>query len=103
MAKKKLTIADVRRAAERCGGRVESDGCGGYDLLAPDGRRWIDAEVWCQPIPLNEMEPDEKQDELRRCLDIISLGHEPYTDEPFDPTEVDRILAKIDAELACGE
>lgn len=97
--KKRLTIADVKREAAKHGGTVESDGCGGYDVLAPDDRRWIDAEVQCYPLPVNEYESaEEKQYELQLCIDLIKGGHEPYPDEPFDPTEVDRILAKIEKE-----
>lgn len=74
---KKLTIADVRKVAVKHGGRVESDGCGGYEVLA-EGRRWQDAEVQCYVLPMNEIEPEDRQDELQRCVDLISAGHEPY-------------------------
>lgn len=89
----------MKREAKKHGGRVESDGCGGYEVLAPDGRRWIGAEVWCYPLPVSEYESaEERQNEFQTCIDEISLGHEPYNDKPFDPTEVDRILEKIEQE-----
>lgn len=82
MTRKRLTIADVRRVATRHGGKVQRDGCGGYEVIAPPGRRWIDAEVQCYVLPLNEYEPGERQAELQRCIDLIEAGHEPYPDEP---------------------
>jgi hypothetical protein len=80
MSAGKLTITDVRRVAARHGGRVQPDGCGGYEVLAPPDRRWINAEVQCYVLPLNEYEDDERQDELQRCIDMIEDGIEPFPD-----------------------
>lgn len=73
----RLTIASVKRAAAKAGGRVEPDGCGGYDLLAPDGKRWVESETWCQPIPLGEADsPSERSDMLRMAMDCLAGGLE---------------------------
>jgi hypothetical protein len=77
---KKPTMADVRRIAKKHSGSVESDGMGGYEVLAPSGRRWIDAEVQCYVLTLNEYEKHEIPDEIQRCVDLIENGHEPYPD-----------------------
>jgi hypothetical protein len=72
------TIRDVIRAAKAHDGRVVSDGCGGYEALAPDGCRWRDAEIWCYPIPLSEAEGrEERQDMLRVAVSMIAAGVEP--------------------------
>ncbi len=76
-AMKKITLAQVRRAAEKAGGRLEQDGCGGWDLLAPDGCRWTWSETWCQPIPLGEAESaEDRQDMLQWALDCATSGVE---------------------------
>jgi hypothetical protein len=80
MTVKKPSVKDVRKVAESHGGRVVPDGCGGYEVLAPPNRRWIDAEVQCYVLPINEYEPDERPGELQRCIDMIEAGHEPYPD-----------------------
>jgi hypothetical protein len=81
--KRRLTISDVRRVAAKHGGLVEGDGMGGYEVLAPPGRRWIDAEVQCCVLPLTEMEDDEeRQWAIQSCIDMIFRGHEPYPGEP---------------------
>jgi hypothetical protein len=69
----KPTIANLRKLAERHGGVVESDGCGGYDILAdPDAKyRWIDGEVWCLPLPLNEIDPADHRAEIQWAMDNI--------------------------------
>ena len=78
MVNRKLTIDDVRRVAAKHGGEVLSDGLGGYEILAPYRRRWKDAEVQCYVLPLNGIEPEDQQDEIQRCIDLIQDGHEPY-------------------------
>jgi hypothetical protein len=71
----RLTIRDVIRAAARHDGQVVSDGCGGYEVLAPEGRLWADAEVWCYPLPLSEAEgPEERQELLAQAVRMISEG-----------------------------
>ena len=75
---RRITINDVRRAAAKAGGTLESDGCGGWELLAPADRRWVWTETQCQPLPVREWAGDEVQDELQRALDICTSGHEPY-------------------------
>jgi hypothetical protein len=82
MRSKRLTIADVKRLAVKLGGRVQPDGCGGYEVLAPPHCRWIDAEVQCYPLPLNEcQDAQEKQDEIQTCLNLIGGGHERFPGE----------------------
>jgi hypothetical protein len=79
---KRLTIADIKRAAAKHGGRVESDGCGGYEVISPEGTRWIDAEVQYYVLPVRESNPEDVQDMLRQCMDFIKSGHEPYGYNP---------------------
>lgn len=75
-------LANVRRAVAKHGGRVEPDGNGGYDLLAPDGFRWRVAEVWCQPLPLGEAETkEERQEMLETALNAVKDGIEPFAEE----------------------
>ena len=72
---KPLTIASVRAVVQRFGGRLERDGCGGYEALAPDGLRWTDAEVWCYALPLSEAEsPAERQEMLHQAVTMLSRG-----------------------------
>ncbi len=79
---RKLTIADIKRAAEKQGGIVDPDGLGGYDVLANADatRRWIESGTWTLVLPLNEYEPEERQALLRDCLDTIKMGTEPFND-----------------------
>lgn len=73
--KRKLTIADVRRAAAKVGGRLDPDGAGGYDLLAPEGKRWGWSETWCQPIALGEAESIEDRAEMIQwAMDCCTSG-----------------------------
>jgi hypothetical protein len=75
MKAKKPTVADIRRAAEKVGGSLEPDGCGGWDLLAPNGKRWVESETWCQPIPLAEAETaDDRSCMLRFALACCVSG-----------------------------
>lgn len=77
-ATRRPTLASVKAAAKAIGARVERDGVGGYELLAPDGCRWVDAEVWCYPIPTNEAEsPEEKREMLESASRVIAGGIEP--------------------------
>ena len=72
-----MTLRDVKRAASTWGGTVESDGCGGYDVLAPRGYRWIVAEVWCYPLPLSEAESkEERQEMLTQAVNMLRGGIE---------------------------
>jgi hypothetical protein len=69
------TITDIRREVRKHGGRLERDGCGGYEALAPDGFIWADAEVWCYPLPLNEAESrEERQDMLEQAVRMLGGG-----------------------------
>jgi hypothetical protein len=82
MTGKRLTISKVRRAAAKAGGRVEPDGCGGYELIAPYGYRWASSETVFQPIPLNEaQDADSRQEMLRWAMDCATGGLEPITEE----------------------
>src|SRR5690348_18113168 len=63
-----LTIADIRKAAEKVGGQVVSDGCGGYDLLAPERKKWAYSETWCKPIPLRS---EEHTSELQSPVHLV--------------------------------
>lgn len=74
----KPTMANLRKLALHHGGTVEPDGMGGYEVVAPPDRRWIDAEVQCYVLPLNEYEPHERAAEIQTCIDMIEAGHEPY-------------------------
>lgn len=77
MTTTKLTIAKIRKAAGKVGGRLVSDGCGGYDLLAPDGKKWAWSETWCQPIPLGEADGQEdKESMLQWAMDCATGGLE---------------------------
>lgn len=77
----KPTLANLRKLAASHGGTVESDGCGGYEVLAPPDRRWVDGEVQCLVLALSEYDrPGEKTEEIQHCIDMIANGHEPYND-----------------------
>lgn len=70
-------VSAIKALARRHGGTVEADGCGGYEILAPDGRRWRSAEVWCYPLPLSECESaEERQELLRQALAMLADGTE---------------------------
>lgn len=84
MPSKTITIALVKAAASQAGGKVLSDGCGGYDLIAPDGKRWTWAEAWCQPIPLSEAGTQEERHEmLQWAYECATGGLTDMTPEPF--------------------
>ena len=72
-----MLLQRLRREVKKRRGRVEADGCGGYEILAPEGRRWKSAEVWCQPLPLSEAESrEEKEGMLRGALEMVAEGTE---------------------------
>ena len=74
---RKLTVRDVVRAAKVHGGLVVRDGCGGWEMLAPLGKRWVSLEVYAQPLPLNEAEShQERQDMLQAAIDGTKDGVE---------------------------
>ena len=79
----KPTLANLRKLVARHGGTIERDGMGGYDLLAsPPGvepmMRWINAEVWCQPLPLGELDREERLERIEEVMMSIEGGTEPY-------------------------
>lgn len=76
------SLKTIRRVAAKFGGTIEPDGCGGYEVLAPDHYRWIDGEVQCLVLALSEYDrPGEKEAEIQRCIDIISGGIERFPGE----------------------
>lgn len=72
----KATINQIKKEAAKHGGKVEKDGNGEYDLLAPEGSLWAEAEVWCQPIPLGEedLTPESKAEMLESALAVARGG-----------------------------
>lgn len=78
----KATIANLKKLVASHGGIVESDGCGGLDLLANRDatRKWTNTDTWCQPLPLGEIEPEFRQEEIRRAMDCVSGGTCPFND-----------------------
>jgi len=74
----KTTIANLRKVTAKHGGILKSDGCGGWDILADlDGKkRWISFEVWCQPLPLNEYDANEKIELIQQAIIGCSQGTE---------------------------
>jgi hypothetical protein len=75
----KPTVANLRKLAAQHGGRVQSDGCGGLEVLAPPDRRWINGEVQCLILALSEYESrEERRDEIERCMDMMAAGHELF-------------------------
>jgi len=77
----KPTMANLRRLVKAAGGRVEGDGVGGWEVLAPEGRMWTEAEVWCQPLPLNEYDdPAERVELIEYAIKMVQEGHKPHPD-----------------------
>jgi len=72
-----MSIRDVIRAAAAHDGIVIEDGSGGFEALAPEGCRWIDAEAACYPLPLNKAESaEERQQMLQVAVETLSGGIE---------------------------
>ena len=76
--KRRPNLRDLYRVARSHAGTVEPDDCGGLEIVAPSGQRWIDAKVQCYVLPLNEIEPEHHAEEIQRCIDLIERGTEPY-------------------------
>lgn len=68
----------IKSIVKRYGGRLERDGLGGWEALAPNGMIWTEAEVWCYPIPISECETkEERQEMLKTAISFLSAGVSP--------------------------
>ncbi len=72
------TFQQLRNAAREAGGKLESDGDGGWNLLAPPGSRWGRTETQAALIPLGDADDDEDEaDMIQYGIDCCVAGHEP--------------------------
>ncbi len=72
-----LLLVRLRGIVKKMGGSVVLDGCGGYDVIAPEGKRWKAAEATCQPIPMGEAESNkEKAEMVQTALNMVKEGTE---------------------------
>jgi hypothetical protein len=60
---RRITLARVRRAADRLGATCEPSPAGRYVLVAPSGRFWLATGTRVVVVPLAHADPAE-----RRCL-----------------------------------
>lgn len=68
-------MKQLKKAVEAAGGTLESDGVGGFEMVAPEGFVWSDLEVNCQPIPLSEMDSkQEKAEAIAQALKWAKQG-----------------------------
>lgn len=76
-------IAQLRKEIEEHGGKLVADGVGGYDMLAPTGRKWNSLEVWCQPIPLTECaSPEERREMIQDAIEAAKCGLDVLLEAP---------------------